>query len=148
MLLGKLQSYEWLMFVLLLFCLIMCLSVHSMISLFTHLLQIICIWSRWCNCHPVICCFIKIQNGLPFLCQLTQVVLEKRPLSECCSLFTRPVQPVATCRQSPYLHKPAIVKLLLFIYSFQFRSAFRATTTPSQPRPLQSVTHSWTHVWC
>jgi len=26
---------------------------------------------------------------------------------------TRPVQPVATCRQSPDLHKPAIVKLLL-----------------------------------
>jgi len=50
------------------------------------------------------------------------------------------VQPVATCRQSPYVHKPAIVKLLLLIYSFQSRSAFRATTTPSQPRPLRSPT--------
>jgi len=36
---------------------------------------------------------------------------------------TRPVQPVATCRQSPYLHKPAIVKLLLLIYGFQFSTA-------------------------
>ena len=40
-----------------------------------------------------------------------------------------------------YVHKPAIVKLLLLIYSFQFRSAFRATTTPSQSRPLPSPTH-------
>jgi len=29
--------------------------------------------------------------------------------------YTRAVQPVATRRQSPYLHKPAIVKLLLLI---------------------------------
>jgi len=28
---------------------------------------------------------------------------------------------------------------LLLIYSFQFRSAFRATTTPSQPRALDIV---------
>ena len=32
---------------------------------------------------PIISCFIKIQNGLPFWCQLTQVVLEKRPLNGC-----------------------------------------------------------------
>ena len=33
--------------------------------------------------HPIISCFIKIQIGLPstFLCRLTQVVLEKRPLN-------------------------------------------------------------------
>ena len=28
---------------------------------------------------------------------------------------------------------------LLLIYSFQFRSAFRSTTTPSQPRALDTV---------
>jgi len=33
--------------------------------------------------HPVISCSSKIQNGLPFWCQLTQVVLEKRPLNGC-----------------------------------------------------------------
>jgi len=27
--------------------------------------------------HPIISCFIKFQNGLPFWCQLTQAVLEK-----------------------------------------------------------------------
>ena len=46
-------------------------------------LQMICIWSSWCHCHPIISCFSKIQNGLPFWCRLTQVVLEKRPLNVC-----------------------------------------------------------------
>jgi len=32
---------------------------------------------------PIISCFSKIQNGLPFWCRLTQVVLEKRPLNVC-----------------------------------------------------------------
>jgi len=29
--------------------------------------QMICIWSSGCHCHPVISCFIKIQVGLTFL---------------------------------------------------------------------------------
>jgi len=29
--------------------------------------QMICIWSSWCHCHPFITCFIKIQNGLNIL---------------------------------------------------------------------------------
>jgi len=32
-------------------------------------------------CHPVISCSSKIQNGLPFCCQLTQIVLEKMALN-------------------------------------------------------------------
>jgi len=32
--------------------------------------QMICIWSSWCQCHPIISCSIKIQNGLPFTGQL------------------------------------------------------------------------------
>jgi len=28
--------------------------------------QMICIWSSWCHCQPVISCFINIQNGLTF----------------------------------------------------------------------------------
>ena len=47
--------------------------------------QIICIWSSWCHCHPIISCSSKIQNGLPFRCWLTQAVLEKRPLNGCSS---------------------------------------------------------------
>ena len=47
--------------------------------------QMICILSSWGHCHPIISCSSKIQNGLlvPFWCQLTQVVLEKRPLNKC-----------------------------------------------------------------
>ena len=40
---------------------------------------LICIWSSWCHCHPIISCSIKVQNGLPFWCRLAQAVLEKRP---------------------------------------------------------------------
>jgi len=47
--------------------------------------QMICIWSSWCHCHPIISCSNKIQNGLPFWCWLTQVVLEERPLNGCSS---------------------------------------------------------------
>jgi len=47
--------------------------------------QMICIWSRWCHCHPIISCSTKIQNGLPFWCQPTQVGLGKRPLDGCSS---------------------------------------------------------------
>ena len=30
-------------------------------------MQIICIWCSWCQWHPIIFCFIKIQNGFTFL---------------------------------------------------------------------------------
>ena len=29
-----------------------------------HMVQMICIWSNWCHCHPIISCFIKIKIGL------------------------------------------------------------------------------------
>jgi len=29
--------------------------------------QIICILSSWCHCHPIVSCLIKIQLGLSFL---------------------------------------------------------------------------------
>jgi len=40
------------------------------------------IWSSSCHCRPIISCSSKIQNGLPFWCRLTQVVIEKRPLND------------------------------------------------------------------
>ena len=30
-------------------------------------MQMICIWSSWCHCHPIISCFIKIQTDLTLL---------------------------------------------------------------------------------
>jgi len=47
--------------------------------------QMNCVWSSWCHCHPIISCCSKIRNGLPFWCRPTQVVLEKRPLNGCSS---------------------------------------------------------------
>jgi len=50
------------------------------------------------------------------------------------------MQPVAACRRSPFVHKPATVKLVLLIYGFKFRCAsvlsmcrlrVTTTTTPS-----------------
>jgi len=40
--------------------------------------QMICIRSSWCNCHPIISCFIKIQNSLPFWCRFTQDVQKEK----------------------------------------------------------------------
>jgi len=37
--------------------------------------QMICIWSSWCHYDPIISRSSKIQNGLPFCCRLTHVVL-------------------------------------------------------------------------
>ena len=75
----------------------------------------ICIWSSWCHCHPVISCFIKIQIALTFLVPANQVVLEKRPLNgyliirleigcyhQCCNTDDRKgIQPVKTCTCCP-----------------------------------------------
>jgi len=48
--------------------------------------QIICILSIWCHYYPIISCFIKIWNGLPFCYQLTLVIPEMRP--NICSCFS------------------------------------------------------------
>ena len=50
--------------------------------------QIVCIWSTWCHCHPKTPASVasfKSRLVLPFWYRLTQVVLEKRPLNGCSS---------------------------------------------------------------
>ena len=37
---------------------------------------------------PIVFCCNEIQNGLPFWCRLTQVVLEKRPLNRCVCVYS------------------------------------------------------------
>ena len=54
--------------------------VLAWLSVFSKV-QMICIWSSCCHCHPIVSCSSKINNGLPFWHQLTQVVLEKRLLN-------------------------------------------------------------------
>jgi len=43
--------------------------------------QMICIWSSWCHCYPIISCFIKIQNGSAFLVPAYPGCPGKRPLN-------------------------------------------------------------------
>jgi len=48
--------------------------------------QIVCTWSIWCHCIPkphYLLPHFKSRQVLPFWYRLTQVVLEKRPLSGC-----------------------------------------------------------------
>ena len=45
--------------------------------------QMTCIWSGWCHCHPVISCFSKIQNGYHSGYRPTRVDQDKTPLSDC-----------------------------------------------------------------
>jgi len=48
---------------------------------------------------------------------------------------------VATCRQSPDLHKPAIVELLLLIYSFQ-----SGLLSVQRPRPASPAHFRHSHI--
>jgi len=41
--------------------------------------EMICIWSSWCHCHPIISCFIKIQIGLIFLVLATNQGISTLP---------------------------------------------------------------------
>ena len=46
--------------------------------------QMICIWSSWCHCYPIISCSSKIQNGLFSGAGLPRLSW-KRPLNRCSS---------------------------------------------------------------
>jgi len=74
--------------------------------------QMICIWSSWCHCHPIISSFIKIQIGLTFLtptyrgCTGKEAV--KRVSIQCCRKIIR--QPDSfTCFETEPLGKVAKV---------------------------------------
>ena len=44
----------------------------------------VALWSSWCNCHPIISCFIKIQKSrmvLSFWCRIIQVALANKWMS-------------------------------------------------------------------
>jgi len=41
-------------------------QVLAWLSLWSEM-QMMCIWSSWCHCHPIISCCMKIQIGLTFL---------------------------------------------------------------------------------
>ena len=60
-------------------------------------MQIVCIWSSWCHCHPKTPsspASFKSTLVLPFWYWITQAVLEKRPLNGCSSIssYTRVIK--------------------------------------------------------
>ena len=64
--------------------------------------QIVCMWSSWCHCHPKTpSSLASFKSGLvlPFWQRLTQVVLEKRPLNGCSSDYT--VSGSGICKSAP-----------------------------------------------
>ena len=72
--------------------------------------QIVCIWSSWCHCHPqtpLSLTSFKSRLVLPF--QLTQDVLEKRPLNRCSDqgCIWRGVKPPAKISDPPAAIKNA-----------------------------------------
>jgi len=75
------------------YCSVMCLKCGEMLAWLSvwSEVQMICIWSSWCHCHPIISCSSNIQNGVPFWCRLTQVVLEKRPLNGCSRVVVKDI---------------------------------------------------------
>jgi len=48
--------------------------------------QMICIWSSWCHCHPIISCVVKIQTGSTFLAPTYPGPPGKRLLNRCLCL--------------------------------------------------------------
>jgi len=43
--------------------------------------QMICMWSSWCHCHPIISCFVNIRIGLTFLVPVYSGCLGKKRVS-------------------------------------------------------------------
>jgi len=43
-----------------------CDEVLTWLSVWSEV-QMICIWPGWCRCHPIVTCFVKIQNGFTLL---------------------------------------------------------------------------------
>jgi len=98
--------------------------------------QIVCIWSSWCHCHPQTpssLASFKSRLVLPSWYWLTQAVLEQRPLNGCSSSSpisatyrsfnrTRQVAPICT----PYLmHIPSVHISLLLHSASHFCMAHR-----------------------
>jgi len=49
--------------------------------------QMICIWSSWCHCHPI-SCFTKIQIGLTFLLPAYPGCRRKEAVNGCLSVYS------------------------------------------------------------
>jgi len=94
----------------------------------------ICIWSSWYHCHPIIFCSSKIQNGLPFSpcrCDMTYFVLLKVPL-ELNQLTNQPNSFDLSERMHKFRTTTTMVLTALFL------------GPPGEPVPAENF---WT-LWC
>jgi len=98
-------------------------------------------WSSWCYCHPIISCFSKIQNGLPFWCQLTKVVLEKRLLNVCVCVCVLAPANTNTSHHPNVLITNSVSHLIVYWtsppQSHLGRACRSGTTTQQSPHWLQ-----------
>ena len=96
-----------------------------------HIVIVICEWKNYavklipivCNCEFSACTRESSQN-FSHVCRMCTVFI----------IITRAVQPVATCRQSPYLQQPAIV----IVTSFSWRLPPIALAALAAPIPIMT----------
>jgi len=89
--------------------------------------QMICIWSSWCHCQPIISHFIKIEDGLTFLVPAYPDCLGKEAIKQMSVIFT---VYVGVCAVTCVVHK------LKLQYDLKMQLV-----------PLQLLMHSYKCVW-
>ena len=91
----------------------------------------ICIWSSWCHYHPVISCFIAIQNGLSFLVPAYWGCPGKKPLNgylsyvQILKYWSQIVFPT-----EPFLCLCTTFKKLLLVRQFRYYSRKQSAPKP------------------
>jgi len=74
--------------------------------------QMICTWSSWCHCHPIVSCFIKIQIASTFLMpSLARLSWKRRCWTGVCLsvwcwvMWSRAADAASACRAMQLCHK-------------------------------------------
>jgi len=119
--------------------------------------QIVCIWSSWCHCRHLVPHLSQSRLVLPYWYQLTQVVLEKRPLTclfHCNSLNVFVFLPTRLCAGygpvsvtshcSIKMAEPVKLVFAWDLPSSCHTLSFKVTHISSKIRVVPSGTLSWT----
>jgi len=95
--------------------------------------QMICIWSSWCHCHPIMSCFIKIKIGLTFLV-LSYPGCPDMYAVKWVSVYTRALQTVAwphvTNRHISAQYRQQLRQLLSLWHHSLLKAGLPARLTP------------------
>jgi len=109
--------------------------------------QMVCIWSSWCHCHPIISCFIKIQNGLTFLVPAYRVVLKNSLLNGWQNFENQPSFGRLLSMAQWHLLWPTMQNVPLFcaiLYRWHHTDRLRACSKSSVMRVGSSC--RWNHI--